>query len=72
MPEAAKVAFVAISLAFVSEIILLLVTSVSITILLLVTGEARFYMLLSSISMKAYNWDVISVSLAPAGWPVEW
>ena len=72
MPEAAKVAFVAISLAFVAVRMFLYVTSVYITILLLVTVEARLSMLLSSISMKAKNWGGIVVSLAPVIWPVEW
>ena len=72
MPEAAKVAFVAMSLEFVEVIILLLVTSGSITVFLLVTVEARLSMLLPSIYMKVTNWGRIVVYLAPAGRLVEW
>ena len=67
MPEAAKVEFVAMSLAFVVVSILLLVMSVSITVLLLVTVEARLSMLLPSIYMKVANWGGIVVYFAPAG-----
>ena len=61
MPEAEKVAFVAMSLEFVAVSIFLLVMSVSITVLLLVKVEARLSMLLSSISMKVANWGRIFV-----------
>ena len=51
---------------------LLLVTSVSISVLLLVTAEARLSMLLSIIPMKVANWGGIVLSLAPESLPVEW
>ena len=46
---------------------LLLVMSVSITVLLLVTVEARLSMLLPSIYMKVANWGGIVVYFFPCG-----